>query len=81
MVVSAQNVDSFIITTGNKLVIMISDIRHNICRKTVSPYKNYILIIAVFACFKPQCAVLLISYAFLLKCVNNPLNRAVIMKC
>ena len=63
MVVSTQNINRTIKVSGHQLVIVVSDIRHNVSRDTVCTNQYKILICTEFRCLEPNCPILFIGIA------------------
>ena len=63
VVVSTQNINRTVKVSGHQLVIVVSDIRHNVSRDTVCTNQYKILICTEFRCLEPNCPILFISIA------------------
>ena len=63
MVICAENINSSIIASGNKLIVMIRNIRNKIRRNSVCTDKNSVLIVAQLGGSEPERPLLLISIA------------------
>ena len=80
MVIRTQHIHGLIIAAGHQLIIMISNIRHNISGNAVGTHQHNVLVVAECTGLEPQGAVLLIGNALFFQCVNHPLHRAVPME-
>ena len=63
MVVSTQNINRTVKVSGHQLVIVVSDIRHNVSRDSVRTNQYKILICTEFCCLEPNCSILFVSIA------------------
>ena len=80
MVVCTEYIDSLVVATGYELVIMICNVRHNICWQSVGTDEHNVFVVAVFTGFEPKCAVLLVCYALFFESIDNFLNGAVLVQ-
>ena len=66
MVVCSENVNSLVVSSCYKLVVMVCNVGNDVGRYAVSSDKNYILIVAKFARLKPKSTVKLVGNALFL---------------
>ena len=80
VMVCAQDVYRLIVGSGDELVVVIRDIRHDVGREAVGAHQNEVLVAAEIGSLQPERAVLLVGVAALFQLLNNRLYSAVVVQ-